>query len=402
MKINKINQLNPYVISLFYVVSSLIIYLLINYFRVKQLNDLSAIPLLFIVFSTAVLFLLIQYFNRKSKEYNHTLNLIVSAVNNIQEGIVIADQEGSIQWVNPAFCKLTKYPEEELKNMNIRTFLQYDLDPSYYESISKKLKNGETYSDYIINERKSGGLFYEQFTLTPFKSSSDSVSHFIAIFRDITENTLNRISLEESLEEKESLLEEIHHRVKNNLATISGLIELQLFQTENKQIQKILKNTQLRLKSIALVHEKLYNDYLFSNLDIEDYLHDLVDTIVTLYNSDKDISIIFETEPIKLDMVQAVPFGLLATEIITNSYKHAFKGRKDGKITISLKKEKNGNYFFSVKDNGIGLPDNYKLGDSNSLGLKLIQTLSRQIGATIKTNHIDGTGYTLLFDLRKN
>ncbi|HKJ30970.1 MAG TPA: histidine kinase dimerization/phosphoacceptor domain -containing protein [Balneolales bacterium] len=402
MKFSKSNRYNPYAISLFYVLSALLIYFLTKDTFHIQLSFITFLPLFFILVFTAVIFFLIDQSNKHSRDRDRTLNLIATALNNVNEGITITDKEGNIQWVNPAFCSLTKYQEVELLGMNIKSFLQYDLDPAYYESISKQLLNGEPYKDYIINEKKNGEIFYEQFTITPFKSDGDDVSHFIAIFRDITENTMNMLSLEESLEEKETLLEEIHHRVKNNLATISGLIELQLFKTQSEEARRILTNTQGRLKSIALVHEKLYNDYLFSEIDLEDYLEDLVESIRDLLKSEKDITFSFDTESVTIDMVQAVPFGLLATEIITNSYKHAFKNREQGKIHIALKRLDNGTYSFTVKDNGIGLPDDYELGQSDSLGLKLIQTLTQQIGATISIDHSDGVSYTLLFELKTN
>ncbi len=408
MKTIRTLRINPYVFSLLYAGFAILFFYVINsYFSQNQntlpfhLNDFIA-DTIFILISTLLLFIIIRHDRKISTEREQSLNLIATAVDTVNEGIAISDTSGSIIWVNPAFCFLTGYSEKELLNMHIRTFLQYDVDPGYYDILSDKLQKGETCKDYIINERKNGELFYEEFTITPFKADDDDVSNFITIKRDITENTMTMISLEESLNEKETLLAEIHHRVKNNLAMITGMIDLQLFQNDNKEVHRVLHNTQVRLKSIALVHEKLYNDYLFAEINFDEYLKDLIEGFRPIFDEKININIVMDTIPITIDMVQAVPFGLLATEIITNAYKHAFKNRKNGEIRISMKIEPDGSYSLRIKDNGEGLPDEMAFKRPTSLGFKLIQTLTRQIGAKIKIEQNDGLGYTIYFNLVKD
>lgn len=408
MKIFKTLRINPYLFSIVYAGIALLFFYLINSYLSYNntilpfhFRDFYA-DSFFVILSSILLFLIIRYDQLNSLERERSLNLIATAVDTVNEGIAISDKNGSIIWVNPAFCFLTGYTESELLDMHIRSFLQFDVDPGYYEILSEKLQKGETCKDYIINERKSGELFYEEFAITPFKADGDDVSHFITIKRDITENTMTMLSLEESLKEKETLLAEIHHRVKNNLAMITGLIDMQLFQTNNKEAHRVLHNTQVRLKSIALVHEKLYNDYLFAEIDFEDYLKDLVNSISSIFDEKKNISIVMDTIPVTIDMVQAVPFGLLTTEMITNAYKHAFKNRKNGEIRITLKMESDSKFALKVKDNGIGLSNESAFEQPTSLGFKLIQTLARQINAKVKLNQSNGLEYTIYFDVLKN
>ena len=401
-------RINPFLLSIMYTVIAVLLFYIMDIHFESHIGyqsiheQIYILEGLFVIISTLALFIIIQQERLVREERERTLNLIATAVDTVNEGIAISDTKGSIIWVNPAFCFLTGYEERELLKMHIRSFLQFDVDPGYYELLSDKLQQGDTCKDYIINERKNGELFYEEFTITPFKADGDDVSHYITIMRDITENTMTMISLEDSLKEKETLLAEIHHRVKNNLAMITGLIDLQLFQTDNKEVHRVLNNTQVRLKSIALVHEKLYNDYLFAEINFEEYLRDLIDSISPIFDEKKDIKIILDTIPVTIDMIQAVPFGLLATEMITNAYKHAFKDRKNGEIRISLKKENDGEYSLKVKDNGVGLNDELAFKQPTSLGFKLIQTLTRQIGAKITMQQTNGLEYTIYFHLNQD
>jgi len=205
--------------------------------------------------------------------------------------------------------------------------------------------------------------------------------------------------LKDALDKEEILLTEVHHRVKNNLAMISGLMDLQLLQTEDEDIRYLLTNIQIRLKSIALVHETLYQDFLSSEIRIDDYLHGLIHSIQNLYqNVDQNIELNMDIEPLSLDLSHAVPFGLLTTELLTNAYKHAFPDNRSGRIDIQLKNLGDNKYELYFKDNGVGLNDNLLTDQPHTLGFKLIQTLTKQLKAHIKLDLDNGFGVSLVFN----
>ncbi len=231
----------------------------------------------------------------------------------------------------------------------------------------------------------------------------DSAGNPVAIVgnvRDISVHKHQMEKLDQSLNEKQTLLAEIHHRVKNNLAIVSSLIELQ-----KHEVDAILKpafaNVQSRIKSIALIHEKLYENTIFSEVELADYLRELTDMISNTYVSDENrISIKLNLEDVKVDMTSAVPVGLICNELINNCFKHAFKDRKEGTVTIGLKDL--GSYVeVSVSDSGDGLPDDFSLDNTQSLGVTLLQVLTKQIKGDLKAVSDGGSKFTLTFPVEK-
>ncbi|MGZ4043518.1 MAG: sensor histidine kinase [Bacteroidia bacterium] len=201
----------------------------------------------------------------------------------------------------------------------------------------------------------------------------------------------------DALRERELLLSEIHHRVKNNLAVISGLLEIHTFNLQDTGVLKVVKQCQNRIKSIAILHEKLYSDKYLKEISIHDYLYQLIEHIDTSFSAAEQ-EIVYKTniQSIFLDMNKAMPFGLLINELIINSYKHAFKNKTTGTITISLKKTGK-LHEFEYHDNGTGfkyLPDPTRV----SLGLTLIETFSQQLnGDFVFFNTPQGMKFKLSF-----
>jgi two-component sensor histidine kinase len=206
--------------------------------------------------------------------------------------------------------------------------------------------------------------------------------------------------LEISLSEKETLLAEIHHRVKNNLAVVSGMLQIQSFKETDEEFQKKLLDSTMRIKSMASIHEQLYQSRSFSNMDFEAGLENLVRTIIDSMSDGQSIKTEFDLESVKLNINQAVPCSLIVNEVITNSIKHAFNNQSDGLITISLKK--NGQKLhLRITDNGSGFTNHNDSKTGHSLGFELIQTLNHQLeGDYLYTSREDESG--VLFDLKFN
>ncbi|MCG2612402.1 sensor histidine kinase [Flavobacterium sp. SM15] len=209
-------------------------------------------------------------------------------------------------------------------------------------------------------------------------------------------------TIRESLAEKEMLLKEIHHRVKNNLQIISGILELQNLTVSDENAKIILKEGQARIQSIALIHKTLYQSENFSSVPLESYLKELIHAIQTTYrNSATKIETNVKAENIELNINTAIPLSLIINEIITNCFKHAFTGKENGVISITISKENN-QYKLVVQDNGIGLPEDFNPKKLKSIGFDLIQGLTKQLEGNFNFENENGTKISIFFKEIKN
>jgi len=204
-------------------------------------------------------------------------------------------------------------------------------------------------------------------------------------------------TINESLAEKEMLLKEIHHRVKNNLQIISGILELQNFNITDENAKIILKEGQARIQSIALIHKTLYQSENFNKVPFQNYLTELVQAIQDTYrNAQLKIDTIINANAIELNINTAIPLSLIINEIVTNSFKHAFIGRNHGTITITLSKE-DAKYKLMIHDNGNGLPADFNPKTLHSIGFDLIQGLTKQLEGNFDWKTENGTSITITF-----
>jgi len=199
------------------------------------------------------------------------------------------------------------------------------------------------------------------------------------------------------VEDKEVLLAEVHHRVKNNLAVISSLLNLQQNNITDDYTRSVLLESSSRVASMSLIHEKLYRSNNVSHIDFGTYIKELVYEIEKSYNNKtKEIQIAVETSEVYLDINNAIPCGLIINELVINCYKHAFIGRVWGKINVSFYK-KSDDFYLVVKDNGIGLKNKDEDINASSLGMILITSLSEQLDGDYDFSNEDGTKFTLKF-----
>lgn len=218
-----------------------------------------------------------------------------------------------------------------------------------------------------------------------------------ALQAEIAERKKAEKKIKKSLKEKEVLLAEIHHRVKNNMAVVSALLELEMAQVKDDKLKDILLSSKSRIKSMALIHEKLYQAESFSHIEFNSYVEDLINKISSFYAPTyKDIDLEVDIDYVMLNLNQAIPCALLLNELLANSFKHAFENRKKGKICIQLS-EHNDSVELKVKDNGVGIPGEIDTSDSDSLGMKLVSTWVKQLKADLKTNGEEGTCFTINF-----
>ncbi len=227
----------------------------------------------------------------------------------------------------------------------------------------------------------------------------------VAVRREIQSHKLREEKREaeqqirDSLEEKEVMLKEIHHRVKNNLAVISALLTLQSDYVKDEEAKELFMESVGRIKTMALIHEKLYQSEMFARVEMGDYIHQLVKTIQETYDATaKRITVHLDCDNAVLDITKAIPCGLIVNELLTNAYKHAFREKESGNIHLKLKKDSESDECqLQVVDDGVGLPEEVISGKSNNLGYNIIRGLARQISADLHLTGHDGAHVLLKF-----
>lgn len=211
--------------------------------------------------------------------------------------------------------------------------------------------------------------------------------------------------LEVALEENKLLFKEIHHRVKNNLQMISSLLSLQSKTVHNIEALNVLRDGQDRVKSVALIHQELYQNKAFSSVNFWEYANQLISNIESIHNSKINRIEVINKAPkdLRFDIDTAIPLGLILNEFLTNSYKYAFKGTHFGLIEIEINPSNKKDFFELIyKDNGVGLPNDFSLTESNSFGMKLIVMLTKQLRGHIEYQNQNGAYFTILFAHSQN
>jgi PAS domain S-box-containing protein len=244
---------------------------------------------------------------------------------------------------------------------------------------------------------RSGRVIWLDSTFMPLYDEDGTAYAVLGVAHDITDRKTMETQIEASLTEKEYLLKEIHHRVKNNLQVISSLLSMQARKATDKREKDTLTESQNRVKSIALVHEKLYQSRSLDRIEYGDYLNKVVTHLFESFNANPaQISWKVSAKDVYVNIEQAVPCSLILNEMITNSLKYAFPEGRKGEISITFALEDN-KYILDYRDNGVGVPDGAKLERSGSLGMQLINGLTRQLDGTVTVETVSGVHYTIIF-----
>ena len=215
---------------------------------------------------------------------------------------------------------------------------------------------------------------------------------------DITERKRTEEQIKASLREKEVLLKEIHHRVKNNMQVIISLLNLQSKHVKDKRDWEIFKDSQNRIKSMALIHDKLYQSKDLASINFAEYIENLARHLFNTYRvSSSAIKLVADIKDVPLDINTAIPCGLIINELISNSLKYAFPDGREGEIQIKLYASKDDTFSLIVRDNGIGLPEDLDFRNTKSLGLQVVVALVEQLKGTIELDRSEGTAFKIVF-----
>ncbi len=317
---------------------------------------------------------------------------------NLTDAIILVNENNDILDMNPASYKLFGLNKNSKKKLNLYEFIaKEDAERSREKSLELReigeikefeIKIVDAKGKRKIVELSSNAVYING----KFKGSRD-------ILRDITEKKIINNELVQSLKEKEVLLKEVHHRVKNNLQVISSILNLQSTYINDEKTLSILRESQNRVKSMSFIHESLYRTKDFNNIDFSEYIERLSKNMVYSYQYSKNRIILkLNIDKVFLSLDISIPCGLIINELLSNALKYAFPKNKKGEIYIGVKQIKKSKIEIKVEDNGVGLPKDIDFEKGESLGMLLVNTLVEQIDGHIKVRSKEGTKYLITFN----
>ncbi len=338
--------------------------------------------------------------------YNKTGQL-TEAVEYLSRSVTIGEELGMPEIIMAASEVLSKVYE---KQNNFRKAYNFQV---LFKQMSDSLNNAENLKK--ITQLEMQYEFDKQQEIQQFEQDQERIAHNAELKQQkLLRNILisgivvvllfgfiilrSYIQKKKANAEKEVLLKEIHHRVKNNLQVISSLLNLQSNSLSDEKMKSAVKEGQSRVKSMALIHQTLYQSDRLTRIDLQDYIEKLVSFLSDTYrNEKKEIVTVINAKNISLDIDTAIPLGLIINELVSNSFKHAFKNKTKGLIEVILEKPGSTDYKLFVSDNGIGLADNFNIEKADSLGLKLVNILTRQLKGELTFHKNDVTAFSIIF-----
>jgi PAS domain S-box-containing protein len=329
--------------------------------------------------------------------------------NSVGDGIALMNTRGKVIKINQRIIEIGGYTEDEIIGKRLALFKMFPP-----QSLAKILSNfakliaGQQVPPFDVEVYAATGEKLDVELRGSLLRKKGKVAGMIGVMRDITERKRAEEQIKASLKEKEVLLKEIHHRVKNNLQVIFSLLYLQSKNIQDRQTFEMFQESQNRVRSMALVHERLYQSQDLARVDFAEYVRSLANHLFRSYGVNTDvIKLKINVDDVFLGVDTAIPCGLIINELVSNSLKHAFPpplsslphaGRREGgcEVRIELRAD-DGQLTLMVSDNGVGFPQGLDFRDTGSLGLQLVNTLVEQIEGTIELDRSDGTAFRIAF-----
>jgi PAS domain S-box-containing protein len=317
----------------------------------------------------------------------------------MQDAVIILTPQRTVMDINPAAEKMFGYGREEVIGHTTEIL---HVDSEHYLEFQGRIKeafeNRSSVECDFQAKRKNREIFPTEHRVSLLKDKSEEPIGIVSVVRDITEKRQAEQKINASLREKEVMLREIHHRVKNNLAVIISLLSLQSEYARTRPGYNAFEELQERIRSMALAHEFLYQSENLADLRIGDYIEGLVSHLVrSMADVGTEVELKREIEQVSFNLDTAIPLGFLLTELISNCLKHAFPKRSRGEIRLSLRSCGEGEFDLIVADNGVGMPEDIDLDHPRSLGLDLVGVFVTQLQGQIEIRRTGGTEVLIRF-----
>jgi len=316
-------------------------------------------------------------------------------------GIVQGALDGRFTRMNRRFCQIVGYTPDELLDLGFQDLTHPD-DLEDKMEMLQCIIDGEvdTYSMEKRYLRKDSTVVWVNLVVTVVRDEAGAPDHFIGVIDDITERRRSQQVLQSSLAEKEVLLREIHHRVKNNMQVISSLLNLQSHGAEDERLVRLFEESQNRVRAMALIHEILYENSNLARIDLGEYVSKLATSLIRMYGTDSGrVDLNIKASGVTLEMDDTMPCGLVINELLSNSLKYAFPDGKNGEISIEASRDDTGPLVLKVSDDGIGLPDEVDYRNTETMGMRLVTGLvESQLGGRVSLDRTHGTCFTITFE----
>jgi len=335
----------------------------------------------------------------KQRKVEHELQKYEMIVNQSPLCIIVTNKEGDIEYVNPQFTNLTGHTLEDALGKNPRILKSGQTHAETYINMWKTILSGNIWEGVLYNKKKNGELYIERASIAPIISRDNKIINIVAIKEDITKIEKSEAEIKKLLAEKEILLKEVHHRVKNNMSTLDSMLKLQREEVHDPIAMAALEDTSMRIRTMIELYDKLYGSADYTNLSAEEYFSSLIDEIVSSFPKGNSIHVNKEFDKLFFDVKILHPLGIIVNEIITNVMKYAYKDATDPVLNISLKKHTN-TVSLVVQDNGAGLPQNFDIEKQTGFGLRLIILLTAQLQGEFIMENNNGTRNKLTFPVQ--
>lgn len=298
---------------------------------------------------------------------------------------MIFDENMDISLVNSEFEKFSGYLKKEIQGLkNVSDFVvREDLSRiKGYHRLQRINPDAipKNYEVQLVNRKGEVKEFFATFDMIPGTRKG------IISFMDITDRKVAENKIKKSLREKEILLREIHHRVKNNLQIISTLLELQCDQIKDEEVMELYRESENRIQSIALIHENLYQSDDLASIQIDEYINNLLNDLMNSYGIESSVNLNIDVDKITLGIETAIPCGLIINELVSNSLKYAFPNGTSGNIYLSLKEKDDGTFKLLISDDGSAFPSDFEEKKNRTLGLQLVNNLVKQLDGDLDFN----------------
>jgi PAS domain S-box-containing protein len=317
------------------------------------------------------------------------------------DGYLITNSSGIIQEANEAIALMFERDRHFLVGKPLAFFISPPERLAFRTLLTQIDGNTQTYEFLLTLPYQPGDTFPVVVRMRTITDSAGRAIGFRWLIRDITDRKQAEAQIQASLAEKEVLLREIHHRVKNNLQIITSLFTLQSLSVREPRLLEILRNCKHRVEAMATIHESLYQAENLARVDFREYIQKLANSLFFVYhNPSNPIELTLDVAPVTLNLETANPCGLILNELLTNALKYAFPDERSGKIGISLQPIEEQKFALVVWDNGIGFPEGLDFRKVPSLGMQLLGDLSRQLKGTVELDRSQGTRFTVTFSER--
>jgi PAS domain S-box-containing protein len=340
-----------------------------------------------------------QQVARRTRQLQESEQRFRNLLQDIQLAAVNLDASSRIVFINTFLLDLTGWERDEVLGRPWHeVFVPGDQAVKGRQEYEANLKDGKMppHSESEIITRK-GDRRLISWTITLTHDIAGKFSGIAAIGEDITERKLTEQRLEASLLEKEVLLKEVYHRVKNNLQTVSSVLSLQAASISDPATRAVFVENQHRVRSMALIHEKLYKSKTLAHIDFREYLDGLATSLFRTYWVAGEVSLRVDVRDVALDIDTSITCGLLINELLSNALKYAFPGGESGEITISMHPANADAYVLTFADTGVGLPAGFSIEKATTLGVTLIGNLVRQLDGKMEITSNPGTRYVITF-----